>query len=106
VQKMTKKEIIEKDTQEFIPFDVKFIDSKNRITIGEKIIKKISGQNRITQFQVLIGQDGDILLRPLTAIPSREAWIYEKPELIDQIRKGLQEAKEGKVEKIENLEAL
>jgi hypothetical protein len=103
---MTKKEIIEKDTQEFIPFDVKFIDSKNRITIGEKIIKKISGQNRITQFQVLIGQDGDILLRPLTAIPSREAWIYEKPELIDQIRKGLQEAKEGKVEKIENLEAL
>ena len=103
---MAKKEIIEKDTQEFIPFDVKFIDSKNRITIGEKIIKKISGQNRITQFQVLIGQDGDILLRPLTAIPSREAWIYEKPELIDQIRKGLQEAKEGKVEKIENLEAL
>ncbi len=103
---MAKKEIIEKDTQEFIPFDVKFIDSKNRITIGEKIIKKISSQNRISQFQVLIGQDGDILLRPLTAIPSREAWIYEKPELIDQIRKGLQEAKEGKVEKIENLEAL
>jgi hypothetical protein len=103
---MAKKEIIEKDTQEFIPFDVKFIDSKNRITIGEKIIKKISSQNRISQFQVLIGQDGDILLRPLTAIPSREAWIYEKPELIDQIRKGLQDAKEGKTEKIENLETL
>ena len=103
---MNKKEIIEKDTQEFIPFDVKFIDSKNRITIGEKIIKKISSQNRISQFQVLIGQDGDILLRPLTAIPSREAWIYEKPELIDQIRKGLQDAKEGKTEKIENLETL
>jgi hypothetical protein len=101
---MTKKEVIEKENQKFIPFDVKFIDSKNRITISEKIIKKISGQNRINQFQVFIGQDGDILLRPLTAIPSREAWIYEKPELIDQIRKGLQEAKEGNTETIERLD--
>ena len=103
---MTKKEVIEKENQKFIPFDIRFIDSKNRITIGEKIIKKISGQNKVNQFQVFIGQDGDILLRPLTAIPIREAWIYEKPELIDQIRKGLQEAKEGKVEKRENPEVL
>ena len=103
---MSKNETIEKDNQKFIPFDIRFIDSKNRITIGEKIIKKISGQNKVSQFQIFIGQDGDILLRPLTAIPSREAWIYEKPELIGQIRKGLQEVKDGKVEKIENLEDL
>ncbi|MDD3655528.1 MAG: hypothetical protein PHI72_02010 [Atribacterota bacterium] len=100
---MNKKEVIEKYSQKFMPFDIRFIDSKNRITIGEKIIKKISGQNKVNQFQVFIGQEGDILLRPLTAIPSREAWIYEKPELIGQIRQGLQEAKEGKAETIENL---
>jgi len=103
VKKMNKKEVIEKYSQKFMPFDIRFIDSKNRITIGEKIIKKISGQNKVNQFQVFIGQEGDILLRPLTAIPSREAWIYEKPELIGQIRQGLQEAKEGKAETIENL---
>ncbi|MDD5638241.1 MAG: hypothetical protein PHD84_10585 [Atribacterota bacterium] len=103
---MSKNETIEKDNQKFIPFDIRFIDSKNRVTLGEKIIKKISGQNKVNQFQIFIGQDGDILLRPLTAIPSREAWIYEKPELIGQIRKGLQEVKDGKVEKIENLEEL
>jgi len=103
---MSKNETIEKDNQKFIPFDIRFIDSKNRVTLGEKIIKKISGQNKVNQFQIFIGQDGDILLRPLTAIPSREAWIYEKPELIGQIRKGLQEVKDGKVEKIENLEDL
>lgn len=103
---MNKKEIIEKDNQKFIPFDIRLVDSKNRITIGEKIIKKISGQNKVNQFQVFVGQDGDILLRPLTAIPIREAWIYEESELIGQIRKGLQEAKEGNVEKIENLEEL
>ncbi len=103
---MSKNETIEKDNQKFIPFDIRFIDSKNRITIGEKIIKKISGQNKVSQFQIFIGQDGDILLRPLTAIPIREAWIYEKPGLIGQIRQGLQDAKDGKVEKIENLEEL
>ena len=99
---MTKKELIEKNNQQFIPVDVKSIDAKNRITLGEKVIKQISGQGRVTQFQVFLGQEGDILLRPLTAIPSREAWIYEKPELIGKIRKGLQEAKEGKTEIIED----
>ena len=99
---MTKKNTIEEVNKSFIPIDIKSIDTKNRITIGEKIIKRISGQNKVSQFQVFIGQDGDILLRPLTAIPSREAWIYEKPELIGQIRQGLQDAKDGKIEKIEN----
>ena len=103
---MTKKNTIEEVNKSFIPIDIKSIDTKNRITIGEKIIKRISGQNKVSQFQVFIGQDGDILLRPLTAIPSREAWIYEKPELIGQIRNGLQEAKNGKIEKIEDLEDL
>ena len=103
---MKKMETVEKDIQEFIPFDIRFIDSKNRITISEKILRKISGQNRVNQFQILVGQDGDILLRPLTAIPSREAWIYEKPELIKQIRQGLQEAKEGKTETLKNLEKI
>lgn len=103
---MTKKDTSEEIHQGFVPVDIKSMDTKNRITIGERIIKKISRQNRVSQFQVFIGQDGDILLRPLTAIPSREAWIYEKPEFIGQIRQGLQEAKEGKAEKIENLEDL
>ncbi len=42
----------------------------------------------------------------MIAIPSREAWIYEKPELIKQIRKGLQEAKEGKTETLESLDKI
>ena len=102
-KKMIKKDTIEKINQGFTSVDIKTIDSKNRITIGEKIIKKISQQSRVHQFQVFFGEEGDILLRPLTSIPSREAWIYEKPELIGKIRQGLKEAKQGKVEKIKNL---
>lgn len=47
---MTKKESIKRDNQEFIPIDIRSMDSKNRITIGEKIVKQISGQNRVNQF--------------------------------------------------------
>jgi len=100
---MTKKEAVEKIHQGFVLIDIKSLDAKNRITIGEKIIRQISAHSRVHQFQIFFGEEGDILLRPLTSIPSREAWIYEKPELIGKIREGLQEAKEGKAEKIENL---
>ena len=44
---------IEKENQKFIPIDIKSIDTKNRITIGEKIIKKISGQKRLINFKFL-----------------------------------------------------
>ncbi len=54
---MTKKELIEKNNQQFIPVDIKSIDSKNRITLGEKVIKQISGEGRVTQFQVFLGQE-------------------------------------------------
>ena len=101
---MIEKDDKEKIHQEFIPMDIKTIDAKNRITLGEKIITQISAQAKVNQFQIFVGQEGDILLRPYTSIPTREAWIYKKPELIKQIRTGLQEAKEGKTEKIENLD--
>jgi hypothetical protein len=42
----------------------------------------------------------------IIAIPSREASIYEKPELIKQIRQGLQEAKEGETETLKNSEKI
>jgi predicted transcriptional regulator len=44
------------------------------------------------------------LLRPTVNIPAREAWIYEDSSVLDTVRKGLREAKEGKVTKVENIE--
>jgi hypothetical protein len=49
---MTKKELIEKNNQQFIPVDIKSIDSKNRISLGEKVIIHISRQGKVNQFQV------------------------------------------------------
>lgn len=88
-------------SEKFKVIDVKAMDSKNRISLGEKIIKLLKN---VDAFKVFLGQDGDILLRPMVNIPMREAWIYKNQKVINQIRQGLAEAKEGKTEKVEDLD--
>jgi hypothetical protein len=90
--------------EEFVPVDTKFIDSKNRITLGGKIMKFVGKHLKFDSYQVFLSTAGDILLRPSISIPSSEAWIYENPKVIRQIRKGLNEAKEGKIKEVDNLD--
>lgn len=91
-------------TGKFIPAGIRTFDSKNRITIGEKIVKLISARAKADGFQIFYSEEGDILLRPMVSIPSKEAWIYQNPKVLGSIRQGLAEAKQEKTEKVENLE--
>lgn len=90
--------------EKFIPVDTRPLDSKHRITLGGRLIKLITARMKIDSYQVFVGKDGDILLRPAVSIPSSEAWIYRNHKVIDKIRKGLGEAAQGAVEKVEDLE--
>lgn len=89
--------------EKFIAVGIKTMDSKNRINLGEKVLKAISSKNKADAYKVFVGKDGDILLKPVVAVPSREAWIYDNPKVLKQIRDGLNEANEGKVEKVKDL---
>lgn len=91
--------------EEFVPYETKPLDSKHRITLGNRIRKAIGTRLKVDSYQVLVGKQGDILLRPAVSIPSREAWIYQNPEVIAKIRKGLQEAGEGKTERVDDLDS-
>ena len=46
----------------------------------------------------------DVLLRPMTHVPSREAWLHQNPATLAKVRKGLSKAKSAKVEKVPDLE--
>lgn len=102
--KIKQKGIITSLAERFIPVDIKTVDSKNRINLGEKMLKLITNKTNAEAYQVFIGEEGDILLRPTVAIPAREAWIYKNPKVLSKIRQGLTEAQEGKIEKVENLD--
>ena len=90
--------------ENFMSVDTRPLDSKHRITLGGRLQKLLMSKMKIDSYQVFVGKKGDILLRPAVSISSNEAWIYQNPEVIGKVRKGLQEAGEGKIEKVDNLE--
>ncbi len=99
----TKREMIDIH-EEFAPYNTKPLDSKHRITLGGKLAKSLGKQMKVEAYQIFVAKNGDILLRPAVSIPSNEAWVYRNPEVIGKVRKGLQEAAEGKIKRVDNLD--
>lgn len=90
--------------EKFKPLGISILDSKNRITLGNKITKEIPlSDMKIDSFEIFIGDEGDILLRPMTNIPSKELWIYQNPGVLKRIQKGLQDAREGKIKEVKDV---
>ncbi|MFH1958380.1 MAG: hypothetical protein ABIJ15_07895 [bacterium] len=100
----SRSEGIDLKNEKFLFTDVKTVDTKFRLNLGRKVIKLLSGIIKADGFQVFVGSDGDILLRPTVNIPSRELWLYKNPEALNMVIKGLKNAKEGKVTKVKNLD--
>lgn len=90
--------------EKFMPVDTRPLDSKHRITLGGRLYRLMAGKMKIDSYQVFVGKEGDILLRPSVSIPSSEAWVYRNPEVIGKVRQGLKEAAEGRIEKVDSLE--
>ena len=64
-------------------------DSKGRITLGA-LAKGVSG------FRVFVDEDQRIVLEPYTEIPAREKWLFDNPQALNQVRKGLADSAAGK----------
>jgi hypothetical protein len=91
--------------EEFISYQTKPLDSKYRITLGNRLTGLLGRRMKTEAYQIFVGKSGDILLRPSVSVPSNEAWVYQNPEVIGKLRKGLQEAEEGKTERVDDLES-
>ena len=62
-------------------------DSKGRVVLGPRHANKM--------FRVSEQPDGNILLEPMVAIHEREAWLFQNPEALAMVRKGIQESLAG-----------
>ncbi len=67
-------------------------DSKGRITLGN-LAKGVSG------FKMTVDKQQHIILEPLVEIPAREKWLFDNQTALNQVRKGIQDAAQGKVTK-------
>jgi len=78
---------------EFQEITTKTIDDRKRITLGELI----KNSKRIRLYK---NKRGEILLVPVVEIPASEIWLFKNREALESIHKGLQDASEGRISKI------
>jgi len=67
------------------------LDSRKRVPLG-RLLKGVSAH--LFNAEVV---DGKIVLEPMKAVPEKEAWLYQNPESLASVKRGLKDAAEGKV---------
>ena len=101
----THKETTQIANEKFRSVGISSLDSKNRITLRDKLMKEIPlNHMEVDAFKVFLSDEGDILLRPMTNIPSKELWVHQDPEALKSIQLGIRDVKEGRVTKVKNLD--
>jgi hypothetical protein len=83
---------------EFTEVDTRTVDDRNRLTLGELL----KGAKRVRLYR---NRRGEMLLQPVVEIPASEIWLFQNKEAFESVKKGLTEASEGKVTKL-NLDDL
>ena len=70
-------------------------DAKKRV-----VLPKLPLGEGIT-YHIYSNSLGQIVLDPQVTIPASEAWLYNNPEALASVRRGLADAANGKVSKID-----
>jgi len=74
-------------------------DAKNRVNL-----RSIKVQQGVT-YALYRNRLGQIVLDPQVTIPAAEAWLFDNPEALASVRRGLSDARQAKVSRV-NLEEL
>jgi len=77
-----------------IPGNVK-PDSKKRVVLPTFLV----GEDII--YHIYSNSVGQIVLDPQVTVPASEAWLFKNPDAMASVRRGLAEALEGKVSKVD-----
>ncbi len=86
----------------FKPLDQnRSLDTKNRLTLSNKLVT-IFHKKHVNAFSLYLGQDGDILLRPISYVPSKELWSKKS---VLAVKKGVSDIKSGKLSKTSDLDS-
>lgn len=81
-------------SDDFSEVGAKSIDERKRLTLGNVL----EGFERV---QIFKNNQGDVLLKPLVEIPASEAWLYKNKKALTSVQKGLRQAAEGKISKLD-----
>ncbi len=81
-------------SDDFFELAARTIDERQRVCIGD-IMKGFS------RVQIYQNKSGEILIRPVVEIPASEAWLFKNKKALEDVRRGLEAVKSGKVSKLD-----
>jgi hypothetical protein len=91
---MTKTDVIREP--DFEAYGEVKVDSKNRICLAKS---GKAGKVKITGYRVYRNSLGQYILDPQVSVPAYEAWLYQNPKALAGVKKGLDDARAGKLAK-------
>ena len=77
-----------------IPGNIK-PDSKRRVVLPASLVSED------IVYHVYSNEAGQILLDPQVMVPASEAWLFRNPEALASVKRGLVDAAEGRISKID-----
>ncbi len=85
---------MDRTNDEFQEVAARTVDTKHRITIG-----KLIGECK--RVKIYKNRKGEILIKPLVELPASEAWLFNDQEMLESVRRGLNDAAKGNIEKLD-----
>ena len=76
------------------------LDAQRRITLPNRVV-----QEGILFRMSYNNNNGQILLEPQVTIPASELWLFNNPDALASVKRGLSDAAQGRVSKV-NLDTL
>jgi hypothetical protein len=70
-------------------------DHRRRVILPKAIVQKG------IRYDIYLNHRGQIILDPRVTIPASEAWVFNNPDVHALVKRGLAEASEGKVSRID-----
>jgi hypothetical protein len=72
--------------------EIRKLDGTGRLSLG----KDRAGE----QYQVNEASDGTIILTPVAMIPKRELWLWNNPEALASVKRGLDQSARGETKSL------
>src|SRR4051812_42019033 len=76
------------------PYGEVRVDAKNRITLRPN-----KGSLKVSSYKVYRNSLGQYILDPQVTVPAHEAWLFQNEKAKAAVKKGLQDARAGKLVK-------
>ena len=70
-------------------------DAKKRVVLPKALVEK-----GVT-YHIYINKFGQIVLDPQVSIPASELWLFNNPDALASVQRGLADAAQGKVSKVD-----